>query len=330
MLRHLADPSSSGPPLGRKRTANFDLPPRLHKKGERYYYVCNAPRRWIPLGNNLARAKREWARLECAIAPLSVAELLERYIESQDLAPGSRKQYRSYARALSDLSVPAADLRAVHVALWRDKPDNRRRQQYANGCLRLLASAWVKGREWGLVESDVSVAGYRDVPRDRYLTDDEFRRIRLCAPEWLQIAMDLAYLLAVRPSDLRAMRWDQVGEVVAVRTKKTGRRQEFTMTPELADVLARAKARPILGLYVVATDKGRRISEDRLGDAWIAARTAAGVDAQFRDIRAKGATDAKRGGQDFQALLGHSTRKMSERYIKLRDAVVAEPVRRKL
>ena len=39
---------------------------------------------------------------------------------------------------------------------------------------------------------------------------------------------------------------------------------------------------------------------------------------------------SKEGGQDFQALLGHTTRAMSERYIKGRQTVVAEPVRRKL
>jgi len=66
---------------------------------------------------------------------------------------------------------------------------------------------------------------------------------------------------------------------------------------------------------------------DRMSDAWIAA----GIpDAQFRDIRAMAAKASKDGGQDFQALLGHTTRAMSERYIKGRQTVVAEPVRRKL
>jgi hypothetical protein len=54
------------------------------------------------------------------------------------------------------------------------------------------------------------------------------------------------------------------------------------------------------------------------------------TDAQFRDIRAMAAKASKEGGQDFQALLGHTTRAMSERYIKGRQTVKAEPVRRKL
>jgi integrase len=67
-----------------------------------------------------------------------------------------------------------------------------------------------------------------------------------------------------------------------------------------------------------------------LGIAWRAACEAAGVVAQFRDIRSKAATDAKRGGQNYQALLGHANPAMSERYIKRRETVMAEPVRRKL
>jgi integrase len=67
-----------------------------------------------------------------------------------------------------------------------------------------------------------------------------------------------------------------------------------------------------------------------LGAAWRSACKEAGVVAQFRDIRAKAATDAKKGGQDYQKLLGHANPAMSERYIKRREAVIAEPVRRKL
>jgi integrase len=94
--------------------------------------------------------------------------------------------------------------------------------------------------------------------------------------------------------------------------------------------LARARQRRVVGLFVVANDKGRPVTDDALGYAWRAACEAAGVVPQFRDIRAKAATDAKRGGQNYQALLGHANPAMSERYIKRRETVMAEPVRRKL
>jgi integrase len=45
----------------------------------------------------------------------------------------------------------------------------------------------------------------------------------------------------------------------------------------------------------------------------------------FHDIRAKAATDSKGEGLDYQALLGHSKRDMSDRYVKARttDKVAA-------
>lgn len=331
MSRHLADPSSSGPLLGRKRTKNHDLPPRLQRKGASYYYVYNNPRRWVSLGSNLDAAKRRWAEMECSVAPLSVGELVRRYIDARPLAESSKTQYRSFALAIEkDLSIPASELRAVHVALWRDRPENRGRPSYVNGCLAVLGAAWKLGREWGLVEHDVSVSRLAVVDRDLYLSDEDFRAVRDKAPEWLQVAMDLAYLTAMRPSDIRSMRWDQVGEVLTLRQKKTGHKQSFAMSPELAGVFARAKQRPILGLYVIANAKGRPMGRSGMEKAWRRACVAAGVKAQFRDIRAKAAIDAEAGGQDFQKLLGHASLKMSEHYLRGRKVIRAEPVRRKL
>jgi integrase len=146
------------------------------------------------------------------------------------------------------------------------------------------------------------------------------------------MAMDLGYLTAARPCDIRALQWGKVDpERILMRQKKTGQRMEVSMTDDLASVLATARQRPILGLYVVATDRGKPVTRTRFAEAWRAAATAAGIaDAQFRDIRAMGALAAKQGGLDYQALLGHTTRRQSERYIKGRQTLVAEPVRRKL
>lgn len=325
-----AVPSFSAPPLGRKRTVNHDLPPRMARKGASYYYVQNHPRRWIPLGNDLARAKRLWARYECSVGPLQVGELLDRYLVDLDCSDNTRRQYRSYAKALTAaFPVPADELRAPFVALWRDQ--NRHRPAYVNGCLALLRGAYQKAREWGVAEHDPSVEKFTLEARGRYLTDAEFRAIRRESPVWLQTAMDIAYLTASRPVDVRALRWDQVGDAVEVRQRKTGVRQAFTLSAELSAVLASARNRPVVGLYVVADGKGRRISKDRLEAAFRAACEAAKVaDAQFRDIRAKAATDAEADGQDYQRLLGHTSQRMSDRYLKNRRTVVVQPVRRKL
>lgn len=57
--------------MPRPRTTRPDLPPRLHarvqKKRTLYYYRAGG--KSIPLGADLAQAKRRWAELETAGAP---------------------------------------------------------------------------------------------------------------------------------------------------------------------------------------------------------------------------------------------------------------------
>jgi integrase len=333
MSPNQAAPSFPAHPLGRKRTRNFDLPPHMAMKGGSFYYVCNGkPRVWIPLGTDRAKALRLWAEHEAGPqVGLSVGDLVQRYIDrSDELTPGSRKQYQSFQRALAEaFPIPASQLSAQHVALWRDLPSQRNRKTYVNGCLAVLRAACTLGAEQGL-SSPLAVRGWTLKARDRYLTDEEYIAIRERAPEWLQIAMDLGYATASRPSDILSLKWSMVGESLDLRQQKTTQRISFSMTEELRAILQRARARPLLGLTVIANARGRPVTKGMLGAAWRAACQAAGVVAQFRDIRAKAATDAKKGGQDYQKLLGHANPAMSERYIKRREAVMAEPVRRKL
>jgi integrase len=311
----------------------------MARQETRYYYVCSTrPRRWIPLGSDLVVAKREWARLEAGPKnpPLQVEELLHRYIDKRanDLAPNTIRQYRSYANHLGhEFPVPAAELVAHHVALWRDLHHQRARPAYVNGCLALLAGAYRMAGEWGIcthnpgLVSDLQVA-----PRDRRITDAEFRKIRACSVPWLQIAMDLGYMTMARPSDVRGLRWDHVTPAgIYIRQEKTKHKQIFAMTAELEDVLAEARGRPVVGLYVIADGKGRPISKDRLEKAMRAACEAAGVaDTTFRDIRPQAATDAEEQGQDAQPALGHATRSMTERYVRARKTVTVQPGRRKV
>jgi integrase len=320
--------------MGRKRTRDFDLPPRMVRRrgprGDRYYYVTH-DRRWIPLGPDLAQAKRLWADHECIAHVATVEALLNRYLTDcvKDLAPATRKQYRIYSTAIcGDYGDWRLDtLKPFHLARFRDS----RPAGMANGSLSLLKVAYAKAIEWGWCETNPA-AQVKRLPsriRDEYLTDAVFRAIREKAPEWLRTAMDLSYLTALRPSDVVKLQWSDVTpDSVFVRVQKTKARIAFAVTEALAAVLAEARRKPVVGLYVVATAKGRPISLKRMGDAWRDARAAAGVTgAQFRDIRAKAATDAAAAGMDYQAMLGHATKAMSDRYVKAMRTIKAQPLR---
>lgn len=323
------------PTMGRRRSQNFDLPPRLHPKGRSYYYVTHE-RKWIPLGSDLARAKRLWADYEQTALAYTVAGLCQRYIADcmDGRAEGTKAIYTRWHKRIASEewgALPLNQLAPFHLAQWRDKKGTGK--VVANGVFSLLRVAYDKAIEWGwCTENPARKVKSNITPeRDRYLLDEEYRAIRARAPRWLQIAMDVDYATAARPCDLIALKWDKVTDVLAIRQKKTKKQQAFAIGPEVEEILRNARARPILGLYVVATDKGKPITLRRLQKAWKDACEAAGVDgAQFRDIRAKSATDAEAEGLDYQALLGHTTRAMSDRYIKAKRTQIVQPLRRKL
>jgi len=66
-------------PMGRPRTKDFDLPPRMRRKGKALYYD-HGNGHWTPLGSDLARAKRRWADFECVSTQRGVADLVDRYL----------------------------------------------------------------------------------------------------------------------------------------------------------------------------------------------------------------------------------------------------------
>lgn len=321
------------PAMGRRRKTDLDLPPRLYRRGDRFYYVTHE-RRWIPLGTDKARALRLWADQECLRGTQTVAQLVDRYVADylDDRAESTRAQYRSYARTIAKQwpTLAAPDLQPWMIARWRDAT---RTPGYTNGCIVLLRMAYATGIELGYVTHNPAKEVRKNAPgeRDRYLSDEEFRAIREAGAEWFRIALDLLYLTAMRPCDLYALRWDAIGDRATVRQRKTKRQQAFIVSDALAEAIEQARSRPVLGLYVAATDNGRPLTRNVLGNAWRAAVAAAGVqDAQLRDVRAKAATDAEEMGIDPQALLGHASRKMSERYLRLRRTHLVQPLRAKL
>lgn len=320
-------------PMGRKRIRDFDLPPRLYRRGASFYYVTHEGR-WIPLGKDLPAAKRKWADYECCGSTGTVADLCDRYIADcmTKAAPSTRMQYKAFAKRIRIEwgKTPADLLSPPQIARWRDSGVGK---GWANGVLSLLRSAYNKGVEWGWSATNPAAAVKFNPMgiRGRYLTDDEFRLIREAGPEWMRLAMDLDYLTALRPSDLLALRWEQVGIGITNKTRKTHVWQAFAVTDEVRAVLDEARKRPILGLFVIATDKGQRITLRKWQDVWRPLVRRLGIeDAQIRDIRKKAATDAEREGIDYQALLGHTNRKMSERYIAGTRIIKAQPLRKRI
>lgn len=283
--------------MGRPRTKNFDLPPRMKARGLKtrtlYYYCVHGTS--VPLGGDLNEARRKWAELEQGHTPtLTFASVADRY--EREVLPGKAfKTQKENTRQLKTLrkAFPFGleQIAPLHVRQYLDR---RSSKVSGNREIALLSHLWNWAREKGITNQPNPCLGihrHTERPRRRYVTDAEFRAVWNLAPDWLRDAMDLALLTGQRPSDvLKMTRQDIQDNYLWVHQAKTGERLGIEVSGELDAVLRRISARPVTGMHLV-NDNGQRVAIWHLDKHFGIARKAAGQDWQFRDLRAKTVTD---------------------------------------
>lgn len=112
------------------------------------------------------------------------------------------------------------------------------------------------------------------------------------------------------------------------RAKQTGARLGIEITGELAAVITKINERPrkAINAYLIQAENGQPLMQCALRSRFDKARTLAKVDFQFRDIRAKAATDTGDLAHS-QKLLAHKNREMTEHYVKTRMGERVKPLR---
>lgn len=195
----------------------------------------------------------------------------------------------------------------------------------ANQLVSLLRSIFALAVEWQLVPSNpcVGILRLEQPKRTRYITDAEYTRIREKASPSVRAVMDLCYLTGQRIGDVLKIRHDDLlDDGIRFQQQKTGARLLVRWTPELRAAVARAKelGGNVRAITLFHTRRGTPPAYQFIKKKWDEARTAAGIpDARIHDLRAKALTDARREGKDAQALGGHTSAKMTEAYIRLRE-----------
>lgn len=325
--------------MGRKRTAHKDLPRGLHLKSGRYYHVTSTtPRKWTPLGADRLQALVAWARIE-GTEPDPTARTFEviaqRYI--REVIPGKApRTQKDNFRELDNLTavfgkVLIDAIKPFHVRQYLDKRGQAAKAR-ANREKALLSHLFNKAREWGYTDAPnpcQGVKGFTEVGRDRYVTDAEFAAVRAAAHPTVQDAMDLALLTGQRPADvLKIQQTDIRDGALWITQNKTGAKRAIELTGELRQVIERinARVRDRHSAFLIQDDSGRPLSQLALRSRFDKARKVAGVAFQFRDIRAKTASDTGDLGHS-QKLLGHKTRDMTEHYVRERIGQRVKPLR---
>lgn len=326
--------------MGRKRTQHHDLPPRMHLKGRMYYHVStDSPRKWTKLGNDLALAKRLWAEIEgerydpqdCTFRGITV-----RY-RKEVLPTKAPQTQRDNEKELEKLeavfgSMPIDAIKPHHVKRYLDERGKTAKVR-ANREKALFSHVFNFAREHGYTDAPnpcAGVKGHRETGRDRYIEDAEFLAVWNQAHYTVQDAMDLAYLIGQRPADLLKLnRSDIKDAMLCFAQNKTGKKLRIEITGELQSLIERIlsrKHRKTGGDALLQDGNGQRLSYGALRSRFDKAREAAKVDFQFRDIRAKAATDTGDLAH-AQKLMGHKSRKMTEHYTRDRKGEKVSPLK---
>lgn len=250
---------------------------------------------------------------------------------------------------------------AAHIAQYRDgrrtKPRKLASGQAlpsvpapvaANRELAVLSHFWNKAREWGYTNAPNPVQGVSkntETPRDYYADDEVWQAVRARAVDELQVAMDLAFLSGQRPSDvLRFGPRDIVDDTLTLQQGKTAKRLRIMLTnattgerTQLGQLIDQLLQRKIVSTRFVVNAQHQPIRlgalRDRFNDARAAAATAARSAGQhdlaariqafqFRDARAKAATDIDNIGHASQ-LLAHSSEAFTRRTYRRRGEKVS-------
>jgi integrase len=243
-----------------------------------------------------------------------------------------------------------ADIRPTDVALFLDQWEGRRSAQTYRGHLSKFFK-WC-GRK-GLRDTNPATADIIDIepPEKRtvYITDEQYHKVRSAlligkdgkptrSGPMIQCYLDLTYLLFQRTTDVRLLRRDQIDEEKGLmyfkptKTEKTsGATVNIPMGPAVRQVLNRLKEiAKMRSIYLIHTEHGQVYGASGIRSAWNRACIRAGVSGiTVKDIRSKGATDAKKRGYTVAQLkthMAHSDTATTEGYLHDKETPTSEVI----
>jgi len=331
--------------VGRRRASKLDLPPRVYLKHGAFYHVTR-DNKWIRLSTDRAEACAKWAKLQGIEAPSeTIGDLIRRYLTevSPLKSPRTRRDDETCAQLLIAVfgDMHAGELASADVAGYLDRR-GRKAPTRANREISVLSHVFTKAIRWGLVDRN-PCRGVERLPesrRERYVTDDEFDRCKQLAGELLATMMDFALLTAMRQDDMLGLTVGNLTEEGIDHSQaKTGTRLVIRWTDELRAVVESAMQlhktnRAQRSAFLFARRGGGRYSQSGFQTIWQRVQRKWGKAENERftwhDLRAKSLTDTDAQGGNAQALGGHASAQMTQRYIKQKKVKSVDPLRRAL
>ena len=273
----------------------------------------------------------------------TVAELAERYLTEHVAVRCKPNTARGYRHVIDKHVLPVLGKQPIS-ALGREHVADlhfrlRRTPTAANQAVDALSRMLNQAEAWGLIPPGGNpcrfVAKYRTRRLERFLTEEEFRRLGETldaleaegrVPVHAATALRLLMLTGCRRSEIMTLRWEDVhleANEIRLRDSKTGPRV-VPLSPGTARVLA-GLPRDAGNPWVIAGRKpGTRFTH--IAYYWYRVRERAGLDdVRLHDLRHSFASRALALGESLSMigkLLGHTKIQTTARYAHLaRDSV---------
>lgn len=333
--------------MGRKPSVNLNLLPhmRARKRGDKIYYFFDTggkPRKEISLGSDYVLAVRKWSDLNKQAAPIviTLGYVIGHYMASdsyQKLATGTQADYKfaldKLAEKFGEAPIDQVDSPLVQLYMDDRSKESRHRALREASILSMIyrysmARGWVQYNPVAAVRRE-RLPGRQDV----YTEDDVLSAVYKHASEGLKDALDIAYLVGQRPIDCLRMTETSIKDFsLATKQTKRGAKVRVPIAGDLELVINRIIARKrqfsIQTIALLVDENGRPMTKAKLRSRFESAREKAGDIAkefQFRDLRAKAATDVREAKNldAAQALMGHASASMTEHYTRNRKGKVA-------
>ncbi|TYR52490.1 tyrosine-type recombinase/integrase [Escherichia coli] len=349
-LKRLAGFCRESEMTGRRRNSNTrDLPPNLYNRGGYYSYRDPRSGREFGIGRDKRIAVNEAIAANMELLSTQHISLLDRIkgnsvtlfcelilnfrneIERRQLSTNTMKRHNQRLKIISEYfgGVPVKNIGIREVYSFLEIRAAGSKFAIANQYRALLSDIFKTAIASGLAEEDPASATkpFRtEVKRSRLLIDEYLliRKIADVQNEWFGLCMDLALVTGQREGDLAAMRWEDIRDGrLYVEQQKTGAKIRISLPTTisrlnltLADVLdnlkkINGKNEKLLGGKTARTIAAQfRIARDTSGLKW------EGDPPPFHEIRSlSGRLHSAEKGSDFtQALLGHRSSSMTDKY----------------
>jgi len=323
--------------MGRKRINPEDnwMPPRTRRGRSAFEFICKNGGTIRLCGFDSSPAQL-WAAYESMIndkRDITVFDyLVDEFFKSADfneLAVETQKDYRKYSHNVLAVfgKMEPDDIKPEHVRKYMDKRGLKSRVQ-ANREKTFMSRVFRWGYERGMVKGNPckGVKQYKEVPRTRYITHQEYWALYEVAPLVVQVGMELAYLCCARQADILNIKKGQlIQEGVLIKQSKTSVAQIKAWGTHLKAAIDHAATLPLKpgmsSIYIIHQPSGAPYTRDGFNSRWMKAKIAAKekypeleFDFTFHDLKAKGVSDLEGTLAEKQAITGHKNASQTARY----------------